>query len=66
MTQDQRPRMSKKDFELIARVIRKQQLSDAQRAVLVSDFATELLAINPKFHVERFRAACVPTDQIEL
>jgi hypothetical protein len=56
--------VSKKDFELIARVLRfrRGMLTDEdaieQVDILAAMFATELASTNPRFDRERFIAAC--------
>jgi hypothetical protein len=58
--------VSKKDYELIARVLRfrrehlpigRADVAD-QIDILANMFATELAATNPRFNRERFLAAC--------
>lgn len=58
--------MSKKDFEMIARVLR-DNLNGPDCPVPVRDnlaraFADELAASNPRFARERFIAACMGED----
>jgi hypothetical protein len=61
--------MSKKHFELIARVLREYNerpgVTDTERetyAQLAQTFATELRAENPRFDRSRFLAACAGRD----
>ena len=50
--------MTRKHFELIARVVRESGLSAAAREKLAAEFADELDATNPMFDRKRFIAAC--------
>jgi hypothetical protein len=61
--------MSKKDYELIARVLRFQRnhIVTSDEAIdqvdqLAAMFATELASTNPRFDRERFIAACMGED----
>lgn len=56
--------MSKKDFEMIARVLRDPtlHLPEAKRRAVASRFADELRATNPRFDRSRFVAACMGED----
>jgi hypothetical protein len=51
--------MSRKDFELIARVLRSAELSRADRATLAASFAAALSSTNPAFNRERFMRASI-------
>lgn len=57
--------MSRKDFEMIARVLRDPSLhlQDSKRRALASRFADELAATNSRFDRERFIAACMEDTQ---
>jgi len=62
--------MSKKDYELIARVLREHRgafitLTDADRETLAHDFADALGHTNPRFARERFIAACMGQDSYD-
>lgn len=55
--------MTKKDFELIAKVIRRNHSIDRKGTVstcrdIVIDFSLELLQDNPRFDSNRFIEAC--------
>jgi hypothetical protein len=54
--------MSRKDYELIARVLRDANVADEHQYELLErialGFALELAATNPRFDRERFLAAC--------
>jgi hypothetical protein len=58
--------MTKKDYELIARILRDARAigtTGAERHLLdiiASDFADSLAKDNPRFKKERFFAACTP------
>jgi hypothetical protein len=56
--------MSKKDFELIARVLRDPSLhlQASKRRALASRFADELATTNPRFARETFLRACGVED----
>jgi hypothetical protein len=59
--------MSKKDYELIARVLRESRALSTTSGKcyareLAADFAAELAATNPRFDRERFIAACMGED----
>jgi hypothetical protein len=55
--------MSKKDFEMIARVLREHpHAAGAGRIRLARAFAAELAATSPRFDRERFIAACMGED----
>lgn len=56
--------MSKKDYELIARVLRGFTfgIDENEGELLAERFADELRATNPRFHRERFIAACMGFD----
>lgn len=51
--------MSRKDFELIARVLRANSSETVVRETLALDFADELAATNGRFDRQRFLAACL-------
>jgi hypothetical protein len=56
-------KMSKKDFEMIARVLREYgSASPTDALFLARKFADELAATNPRFARERFIAACMGED----
>lgn len=48
--------MTKKDYELIARVI--SRYSDWIKVKLTEDFCRELRVANPRFDEDKFRKAC--------
>ena len=53
--------MTRKDFELIAEVIRTAHptsFGEANRAYLACLFADRLMETNPRFNVDRFLKAC--------
>jgi len=57
--------MTKKDFQLIANVLKAHQDgSDADHVVhgLAMSFAIELAKTNPRFNVQRFVKACTEVD----
>lgn len=54
--------MTKKDFELIARVVAG-TWDTTVRQGLARDFAEELSRIDPRFNRERFLAACKATPE---
>jgi|TARA_R100001082_G_C4242914_1_gene108126 pentose-5-phosphate-3-epimerase len=49
--------MTRKDFELIARVVKSIQDKDVRNATALN-FATELRHVNPRFNTTRFVSAC--------
>jgi pentose-5-phosphate-3-epimerase len=49
--------MTRKDFELIARVVKSIQDKDVRNATALN-FATELKHVNPRFDTTRFVSAC--------
>jgi hypothetical protein len=51
--------MSRKDYELIARVIREFPIPRAEKAPLANEFARELGLANANFNRHRFMAACL-------
>ena len=53
--------MSKKDFELIATVIRNYK-GDGSPDSIARAFGAELLNANPRFDLKRFVATCVPVE----
>lgn len=53
--------MSKKDFELIAFVIRNLTEAPEVRARIAQQFAKELKYTNERFDVQRFLRACDPS-----
>lgn len=55
--------MTRKDYELIARVIARRRLSDYRGTVdaIAQDMATALHAANPAFDMGRFLKACAQT-----
>ncbi len=50
--------MTKKDFELIAAVIKDLPLKRADREAVARTFGARLLSTNPRFQFERFMSAC--------
>lgn len=52
--------MSRKDFELIARVIREARIAPDAREEVAIKFADELRATNINFQRGRFLDACLP------
>ena len=58
--------MTKKDFELIARVLRAATLDDTAKADLVLAMAQALDDTNPYFNQQTFIRACYPATKIEL
>jgi len=50
--------MTKKTFELVARVLRTTTLDTTTRATLAAEFAQEFRAVNPRFDTARFQKAC--------
>ena len=50
--------MTKKDYELIARVVANAPIGAGGRATLATDFAAALRSANPRFDANRFVAAC--------
>jgi len=59
--------MTKKDFELIAKVIRGlDQLNGEQKAYVACKFSVHLECVNPQFNFERFRAACVNPAECKI
>ena len=53
--------MTKKDFELIAKVVRETEgVSKPARVRLATEFAKELLYVNSRFDKDRFCEACRP------
>lgn len=50
--------MSRKDYELIARVIAGLDLGEQERIRIARAFAYELLNTNPRFDTARFLGAC--------
>ena len=52
--------MTRKHFEVIARMIREMQVSEKTRHDLALHFCKQLANINPLFNRERFIAACKP------
>jgi hypothetical protein len=51
--------MTKRDYELIAKVVADAELPKDQRARLAMQFAAALRGTNERFDVERFTAACM-------
>jgi len=54
--------MTKKDFQLIAKVLKNSGTTPMNRCVLkevAMNFAVELQKVNPRFNVQRFVDACV-------
>lgn len=55
--------MSKKDYELIARIIA--DIGDPElRALIAHHFADRLRAANPRFNIRIFLAACADVPRI--
>ncbi len=54
--------MTRKDYELIARLIRGDGLNALSREDLAEAFADELAHTNPRFDRERFIAACMSEE----
>jgi hypothetical protein len=54
--------MTKKDFELIAAVLRANSTETVVRERVALDFADELAATNPRFDRARFLRACGVED----
>jgi len=55
--------MTKKDFQLIADVLKASSTSPMNRCVikeLAATFASELAKTNPRFNKARFVSACLP------
>lgn len=50
--------MSRKDFELIARVVKNADLPDEAREAMARDFASELAGTNARFNKIAFLEAC--------
>ena len=50
--------MTRKDFELVARVIKEQDLCKEDRFDLVSDLADEFKEANSRFNPKKFFEAC--------
>jgi hypothetical protein len=58
---DRMNRMSRKDYEMIAKCIRdagKQTLGSIFRDLLISSLCAEFAKDNPRFDADRFREAC--------
>lgn len=53
--------MTRKDYELLARVIRHLDLTHMQRGYVADQFADALLRTNPRFNRERFFDAATGT-----
>jgi len=51
--------MNKKDFELIAKIVRGMyKLNDDQKAYVARKFSVHLMHSNPNFDVDQFLEAC--------
>jgi hypothetical protein len=58
--------MTRKDFQLIADVLKASSTSPMNRCVvqeLAVTFASELAKINPRFNKQRFLDACLKSNQ---
>tara|TARA_Y100000310_G_C20388775_1_gene671747 strand:- start:394 stop:648 length:255 start_codon:yes stop_codon:yes gene_type:complete len=57
--------MTRKDFQLIANVLKASSTSPMNRCVikeLAVTFASELTKVNPRFNAQRFVNACTPEN----
>lgn len=54
-------RMTRKDFKLIAEVLRVNYQPTPQHAALIDDMADNLASTNPRFDKDRFVSACYPS-----
>jgi len=50
--------MTRKDYILIAEVIKNAELSQGARDLLTQDFSAMLIADNERFNIYKFREAC--------
>ena len=54
--------MTRKDFQLIADVVKNISDSDARNATAM-DFAHRLQSVNPRFNISRIVKACQPVEE---
>jgi len=50
--------MTKKTFEMVARILRTTDMPATTRTALAREFVGEFRQVNPRFDAERFERAC--------
>ena len=59
--------MTKKDYEVIAKVIKNSELSETKRLQIALEMSNELLETNNNFEENMFLKACIPNiDEYNL